>query len=62
MIYTEILVLGCICIFIAVLLFITFKLTKEINLQIRKCDELAAWAKNELERREDDKSRSNRVS
>ena len=54
MIYTEILVLGCICIFIAVLLFITFKLTKEINLQIRKCDKIIEWARKELERREDD--------
>ena len=54
MTYTEILVLVCFCIFIAVLLFIVIQLTKEINLQIRKCDERAAWAKNELERREDD--------
>lgn len=52
MTYTEILVFGCICIFIAVLLFITIKLTKEINLQIRKCDNMADWAKQELERKE----------
>lgn len=55
MTYTEILVLGCICIFIVVLLFITLKLTKEINLQIRKCDKITEWARKELERREDER-------
>lgn len=54
MTYTEILVLVCLCIFIAVLLFIVIQLTKEINLQIRKCDKMAEWAKNELEKREDE--------
>lgn len=54
MTYTEILVLGCICIFIAILLFIMIQLTKEINLQIRKCDKITEWARKELERREDE--------
>ena len=51
MTYTEILVLVCFCIFIAVLLFIMIQLTKEINLQIRKCDKMEDWAKQELERK-----------
>ena len=56
MTYTEILVLVCLCIFIAVLLFIVIQLTKEINLQIRKCDKMEEWAKNELEKREDERT------
>ena len=57
MTYTEILVLICLCVFVAVLLYITIQLTKEINLQIRKCDKMAEWARRELERKEvkDDK-------
>lgn len=50
--YTEILVLICLCIFVAVLLYITIQLIKRINLQIRKCDKMAEWAKQELERKE----------
>lgn len=50
MTHTEILVLICLCIFVAVLLYITVQLTKGINLQIRKCDKMAEWAKQELEK------------
>ncbi len=34
-------------------LYVVISMTQDINETIRKCNEIGAWAKNELERRTD---------
>ena len=36
---------------IMISLYVVISMTRDINKTIRKCDEIGAWAKNELERR-----------
>ena len=38
---------------ILISLYVVISMTKDINATIRKCNEIGAWAKNELERRSD---------
>ena len=38
---------------ILISLYVVISMTQDINKTIRKCDEIGAWAKNELERRTD---------
>jgi hypothetical protein len=39
---------------ILISLYVVISMTKDINKTIRKCDEIGAWAKKELERRTND--------
>lgn len=39
---------------ILISLYVAISMTQDINETIRKCNEIGAWAKNELERRSDD--------
>lgn len=41
---------------ILISLYVVISMTQDINETIRKCNEIEAWAKNELERRTDDKT------
>ena len=36
---------------ILISLYVVISMTRDMNENIRKCDEIGAWAKNELERR-----------
>ena len=38
---------------ILISLYVVISMTQDINETIRKCNEIGAWAKNELERRTD---------
>ena len=38
---------------ILISLYVVITMTQDINRTIRKCNEIGAWAKNELERRSD---------
>ena len=38
---------------ILISLYVVISMTQDINKTIRKCNEIGAWAKNELERRTD---------
>ena len=40
---------------ILISLYVVISMTKDINKTICKCNDVGAWAKNELERRTDDK-------
>ena len=42
---------------ILISLYVVVSMTQDINKTIRKCNEIEAWAKNELERRSDDQAR-----
>ena len=50
---TQIEVLIGICIFIAVCLLCAIQINKDCNAQIKKCKEIADWAKQELEKEEE---------
>ena len=39
---------------ILISLYVVISMTQDINETMRKCNEIEAWAKNELERRTDD--------
>ena len=39
---------------ILISLYVVISMTKDINATIHKCNEIGAWAKNELERRTDE--------
>ena len=39
---------------ILISLYVVISMTRDINKVIGKCNEIGAWAKNELERRTDD--------
>ena len=39
---------------ILISLYVVISMTQDINKTIRKCNEIGAWAKNELERRTDE--------
>jgi Na+-transporting methylmalonyl-CoA/oxaloacetate decarboxylase gamma subunit len=39
---------------ILISLYVVISMTQDINKTMRKCNEIGTWAKNELERRNDD--------
>ena len=52
---TDIIIFFIACVAIILIgLYVVISMTKDINATIHKCNEIGAWAKNELERRSDD--------